>query len=306
MIEQNRHQAEITVRHQLEDFLKREFHETMWDQFVADGYVGDYLAERAGENWEELVGLAERALERQQKHEREVLRRHGMLEETVGPDKAVATFAAKLDERERKRAEVLLKISMRKAAERPDVKRFRDERLGRQRVLYDEAEGFISSDGREKIRDRELADLARRLQRGYGWRQNQAAWFVLNGTPPQLRPLTTRVSMHSSQYGPSRCKITLDVAPWIPAKDVERAFTRARDQVRRGLGPGTVGKRKLEVLRFVEEHRDERGRRPTFKALLEKWNLEYPHWKYDRYRPFSKAYREARREVFRPKYRLQF
>jgi hypothetical protein len=108
--------------------------------------------------------------------------------------------------------------------------------------------------------------------------------------------------MHQSKYGPSYCKITLHVAPWIPSEEVERAFVRARDEVRGGSGPGTVGKRRLEVLRFVEEHA-KRGRRPNFEELLQMWNREHPHWPYTDYRALSKAFREAYQEVICPKYK---
>jgi hypothetical protein len=155
---------------------------------------------------------------------------------------------------------------------------------------------------REEITDRELANLARSLERDYGWRRDDAAWFVLTSRPPRLRPLTTRVSMHQGAYGPSYCKITLHIAPWIPSEKVEKAFVQARDGVRGVSGPGTVGARRLEVLRFVEEEYAKQERRPTFEELLEMWNREHPRWPYTDYRALSKAYREACREVFYPRY----
>src|SRR5215211_793798 len=320
MVEQNRHVNEIAVRHQLEGSLKVEFDETYWDVFVADGYVEDYLVGRDGMDWEVLKGFAKTVLERQHKHTLEVLQKHGMLEEVEDLDsggggdtpglpsirsgKVVPSFAVKLTERERKRGDVLLEISMRKAAERPDVKRFRDERLGGQRILYDEAEAFVSPGGlSEEITDRELADLARRLERDYGWHRNGAAWFVLNGARPRLQPLITRASANRTKHGLSNCKITIQVAPWIPSEEVKKAFLQARDYVRRGSGPGTVGERQLEVLRFVEEQHDKDGRRPSFETLLKKWNQEYPYWKYEDYRTFSKTYRRACKEVVYPDYR---
>jgi len=100
--------------------------------------------------------------------------------------------------------------------------------------------------------------------------------------------------MHQSKYGPSYCNITLHVAPWIPSEEVERAFVRARDEVRGGSGPGTVGKRRLDVLRFVEEHA-KRGRRPNFEELLQMWNGEHPHWPYTDYRARNLRCGPARR-----------
>ena len=164
---------------------------------------------------------------------------------------------------------------------------------------------FISPGLREEITDRELADLARRLERDYGWRRNDAAWFVLTNRPPRLRPLTADVSMRESMYyGPNHCKMTLYVAPWVPSEVVERTFVQIRDQVRGHSAPGTVGEKRLEVLRFVEEQRAKSGQRPTFEALLQKWNQEYPHWAYADYRALSKVYREAYQEVVYPNYQM--
>jgi hypothetical protein len=210
-------------------------------------------------------------------------------------------FAIKLAERESKRADVLLKISMRQAAERPDVKRFRNERLGGQRLFYDEAEAYISPGMDGEITDRELADRGRRLKRDYGWRRDDAAWFVLAGSTPRLRPLAVNGSMHQSRHGPSYCKITLEVAPWVRSEEVKKAFVQIRDQMRGGSGPGTVSEQRLEVLRFVEEERSKPGQRLNGTNLVEMWNREYPHWSYANYRAFLKAYRK---EVIYPEYHL--
>ena len=309
MIEQNRHQDVIRVRTWLESTLGK-FRETTWRKILAGGYVQEYLDDDETWDWNALKGLAQDELKYQRDLELAVLGLPGKSGEVSSegagdvakPQHSETVFTTKLAERERKRADVLLNISMRQAAEHPNVKRFRDERLGGQRLLYDEAEAFISPGLSEEIIDWELADLARRLERDYGWRQNEAAWFVLNGEAPRLRPLTTRASIHRSKHGPSSCEITLQVAPWIPSEDVEKAFTQMRDQVRRSSGPGTVGERRLEVLRFVEEEHEKRGRRSNFEELLQMWNREHPRWAYADYRALSKAYREAYQEVVHPEY----
>jgi len=297
----------------LEGSLKASFLGKTWRTILAMGYVEDFL--KAGETeeaWKELRGLAQDKLEEHREVVREAM---GLSEEPVKIVSEDGGDAANherfelvprivLPEREKKRAAVLLRIWMRKAAEHPAVKRFRSERLGGQQLYYDDTVAFISPGLREEITDWELAELARRLERDYGWRRDDAAWFVLTSRPPRLRPLTADVSMRQSAYGPNHCKITLHVAPWIPSEVVERAFVQLRDQVRGGAGPGTVSEKRLEVLRFVEEQRAKFGRRPNFEALLQIWNQEYPHWAYADYRALSKAYREAYQEVVHPKYHM--
>jgi hypothetical protein len=307
------------VRRLLEGTHREKFDEGTWAWFQYRAH--EHLDDPIRLPWEDLVGLAEDALIIQRQHEREVLEKHGLTRETkedlsrydLGssePKRFEPTFRTNLPEREKLRADVQLKIGMRQAAERLDVKGFRQERLGGQRVIHDEAEAFISPTWPEEIRDQELADLARRLERDYGWRQDDAARFVLNGAAPRHSPLKTRVSrlrISGPQLtrGPNSCEITLQVAPWIPSEVVKKAFVQARDWVRGGSEPGTVSVRRLEVLRFVEEHRTEDGRRPNFEALLEKWNQEHPQCAYTDYRALSKAYREAYQEVVHPRYQMQ-
>jgi len=302
----------------LQGTLRGKFDDGTWAWFQHRAH--EYLDDPIHLPWEDLVGLAEDALVIQRQHEREVLEKHGLTKETKEdvsrydlvssePKRFEPILRTKLPEREKRRADVQLKIGMRQAAERPDVKRFREERLGGQRVLYDEAEAFISPTWPEEIRDWELADLARRLERDYSWRQDDAAWFVLNGAAPRLLPLKTRVSMlrvsgHQPAHSSSYCEITLQVAPWIPSEVVEKAFVQAREWVRGGSGPGTVSVRRLEVLRFVEEEYARRELQPTFEELLHLWNQEHPRWPYTDYRALSKAYREAYQEVFYPRYQM--
>jgi hypothetical protein len=322
MNKENRHHDLIRVRSQLEGTLRGELHDATWVRLkdAAQEYLEQEHLDDPDFSWEDLRTLAEEALDNQRQHEREVLERYGLTGEpkavssridlrSAKPESFQRIFPTKLPEREKRRADVQLKIGMRQAAERPEVKRFREERLRGQRVLYDEAEAFISPTWPEEIRDWELAELAQRLERDYGWRQDDAAWFVLNGAAPRLLPLKTHVSMHrvsrhEPAHSPSYCEISLQVAPWIPSEVVEKAFVQARDWVRGGSGPGTVSLRRLEVLRFVEEHRTEDGQRPNFEALLEKWNQEHTRWTYANYRALSKAYREAYQEVFHPRYQM--
>jgi hypothetical protein len=317
MSKENRHSSElVAVRSWLEASVGKLW-EATWDDLQDP--MKEYLDAKG--TWQEEVarkdlrGLAELGLERQRKYEQEALKRHGILEESPGgvssegsegsklPEKGPYLPAIQLPPREQRRADALLKVAMRLAAERPDVKRFREERLGGQLLLYEDTYAYISPGLRDEIRDGELAQLAHRLERDYSWRRDDAARFVVAGTPPRAQPLTADISTRMfSQYGPNHCEITIHAAPWIPSEVVERAFIQVRDQLRGSSGPGTVGERRLEVLRFVEEQIEKHERRPKFEELLQMWNKKQPHWAYDDYRALSKAYREAYRKVVYPKY----
>lgn len=301
------------MRRLLEGSLRGRFAEETWNKMLRDGVVRDHLNGVEGWDLEDLKQYAKEALESQRRLERELREKWGMSEEpkdeASGDDSDDSktesvrpVFDIELPEREQRRAAVLLEIQMRQAAEYPGVESFRRERLGGRLLPASEAETYFTPHPGEAISDGELADLGQRLKECYGWHRDEAAWFVLTGELPTARPLGVSFFRSQSWYGPSYGEITLRAAPWVPAKEVKKAFERMRDQVRDGLGPGTVGLHRLELLRFVEEEHAVRGGRIGGPTLLEMWNQEYPHWSYGDYRALLKAYREARQEVIYPKY----
>lgn len=308
MQNENRHPDEIRVRRQLEGTLRGKFHETMWKS------LHDVVCECLDGELEfpALRDLAEEMLKRQREHERELREMWGLSEEpqressgnasdTV-PGERSQPIDVELPEREKKRADVLLEVQIRRAAEHPDVKNFRNKRLGGRLLSAEEAEAYFHPGPRGGITDEGLADLGQRLRHHYGWHQDDAVWFVLTGELPTLRPLEVSFFDQASVFGPSYAEITLHVAPWVPPEEVKQAFLRARDQVRGDAGPGTVSKQRLEVLRFVEEENAKGGQQPALSALFEIWNQKYPRFAYADYRAFSKAYRQARGEVLYPEY----
>lgn len=314
MIGKNRHQDEIRLRNRLENALGR-FDETSWEIMLEDGVVQDHLDGRDDMDWNELRGYGERVLGRQRKYEREHWERWKPPEElreessagasaTVTGGHSQPVFDVELPQREKKRAAVLLEIQIRQAAKHPDVEDFRDRRLEGRLLSTEEAEAYFRSGVRGSITDEGLANLGSRLRQYHGWHQDDAAWFVLTGEPPAFHPLSASFHDSASVYGPNHGEITLHVAPWVPSEEVKKVFLEARDQMRAGAGPGTVSEQRLEVLRFVEEERAKSARRPTFSALCEAWNQQNPYWAYSDYTNFSKAYREARKEVLYPDYQL--
>lgn len=297
------------VRRRLEGSLKSKFKEATWKRMLESGMVRDFVD--GNEDWEDLRGYADEAMNYQRELAQELLPELEEAEKEAAGlgyagggeagSRCQATFTIELPRREQKRASVLLEIQMRQAASQPDVERFRNERLGGRLLCAEEAETYCSP-GVRRTTDEELAELGQRLGRYYGWNENDAAWFVLTGEAPTLHPLAASFFMNKSIYGPSYCELTLRVAPWVPAEEVKRTFLRMREQVRDGSGPGTVGEQRLEVLRFVEEERAKLGQWPGSEILLQTWNQEHPHWSYPDYRSFLKAYREAHREVLYPEY----
>ncbi len=319
MNNENEHTGKKEIRRKLEGSLRGKFHEATWKRLWRDAREDfcEYLkssGSQKDDSFGTLRDLAEEKLEYQRELEREVLETQGLLKESLDgsggdPDDSgrrgvSPTFSVELPERERLRAAVLLEVQMRQAAEHPEVKDFRDRELGGRLLSAEEAEVYFRPHPRQSIADEALADLARRLKEHYGWHQDDAAWFVLTGDTPTFHPLDVSFHLSESSYGPNYGEITLHVTPWVPASEVKKAFLEARDRMRGGAGPGTVSKQRLKVLRFVEEESAKSGQRPPYPALCEGWNQKKPEGVYADYRAFRSAYREARKEVLYPDYRL--
>jgi hypothetical protein len=134
-----------------------------------------------------------------------------------------------------------------------------------------------------------LYDLSEELADAFDWpasvvmeelgrpRNEAAAWFVLTGEAPAVRPFDARWSTKGgSAYLNPQWRIELTVPPWLPEEEVSRAYRLVKRQIRKGRNrlpdPKTV-----EVARFVwEQERRNEYKRPSWRSLLEKWNKEHP------------------------------
>lgn len=306
MESKNGHQDYLRERRLLESKLGTAFKEATWKR--VETLVGEYHSEQM--LWEDVEGYAREMLEYQHELQQEEGYRRTDAEQPpantgseAGPSAEPSTaFFVELPERDQKRADVLLEIEMRQAAERSDVQRFRHERLGSRLLSAEQVEREYYRPGARDTIDEGLARLGRSLGENYNWSQGDAEWFVLTGEPPTLHPLGVSCRMHGSIYGPSYGEITLHAAPWVPAEKVKQAFLRMRTQLRDGQASGAVSEQRLEVLRFVEAARARPGEWPGFPSLLEEFNEAHPQWAYPGYRSFAKAYRESRCEVLYPEY----
>lgn len=109
-------------------------------------------------------------------------------------------------------------------------------------------------------------------------RSESAAWFVLTGEAPQVRPIQARwgTKQGSTQLNP-QWRIQLTIPPWLPEEEVLRALRTLRRQRSKGRHmPKT--EIPLEVARFVwERERLDGYREPApWTEWVERWNEEHP------------------------------
>jgi hypothetical protein len=101
----------------------------------------------------------------------------------------------------------------------------------------------------------------------FPWASDRAGWFLLTGERPEVVPL--QFSYHRS------CQVfTLYFAPWISEKTIRKAYRKGQKVVHGGDNR-RMQERTLAVMRFVTEHTDDEGNRPTWSHLTDLWNKEH-------------------------------
>ncbi len=137
------------------------------------------------------------------------------------------------------------------------------------------------------------SDLCLYLAAIFPWDPDQAARFLLTGECPEVIPL--EISYH--RY---RRVFTLNFAPWISEKTFRKAYRKCQKVVQGGDNR-RMQERTLAVMRFVTEHTDDEGTRPTWSKLTDLWNEQHPsEWSFKDRFGLRKAYLRAENELARP------
>jgi hypothetical protein len=210
----------------------------------------------------------------------------------------------------------------------------------RKRVLKDEllapaaAEGYLATASGSTRR--RLARIGRRLARTYPWDPDAAVRFVVTGEAPTVAALRARTRTRWGR-GFSYGGIVLEIAPWVSAETVQKAYLKAQAELR-GRKAHRLDGRNLAVLRFVlkrvrairpatlnsqrEAHTprslmfmamDEFGWTKTgggtelvggsLTQLCGEWNQEYPEgheWHYKSPKTFARDFRKTEMEIAHP------
>jgi hypothetical protein len=161
---------------------------------------------------------------------------------------------------------------------------------------------------RHSLLDR-LRELSETIAKLYGWEVEHAAWFILTATPPQRDPLEAHITLRSPPALASN-RVTLSIAPWMPASIVEQTF-RAIQQDLLGKENRPHTERTLVLLQFVLAQERQAAQDPdpdqarlTWAELMARWNAAHPERAYRKERLFARDVNRTRRAVEAPKYRF--
>ncbi len=112
----------------------------------------------------------------------------------------------------------------------------------------------------------------------------------MTGERPEVVPL--RFSYHRS-----RRIFTLSFAPWISEKTIRKAYRKGQKVVQGGDNRRMKG-RTLAVTRFVTEHTDDEGNRPSWPELTDLWNREHPgEWRFKDRFGMRKTHQRAEKKL---------
>lgn len=197
---------------------------------------------------------------------------------------------------------------------------------------------FVGEDGyvheftvwRRSLLD-ELRGWSEKLAKRYCWHPAQATMFVLTGEIPACPSLKTwyepKRSMGGIHASIFQGVVTLEIAPWMSAKTVHRAYRDIQRRVLRGDNR-PIKEKNLRLLRFVMERLEPAGlleegeppkdaedwmiepelvaygcyeKKPKGRDLVREWDEQYPDWAYHGdTRRFWRDYQHTRRRIAYP------
>jgi hypothetical protein len=151
----------------------------------------------------------------------------------------------------------------------------------------------------------ELARVVDALAGSYPWEWEEAAWFVLTGEVPEVLPLRAGLRLLQDTEGDDkpgyrRGVVRLDVEPWVPVKDVTKAYRRAQ-QAMQPRQERALDQHSLDVFRWVEDRRaagDTRSLRALQRDTPTGWT-----WKQGN--GLAVLYGRVRRQLMAPDVRIE-
>jgi hypothetical protein len=141
----------------------------------------------------------------------------------------------------------------------------------------------------------ELWHLCAHLVRRYGWKEDQAAVFVLSGVTPYM-PGIAFETVYRDDY-PAASRITLVIDPVVAPQEVMARYSRLRQQMLPGRYRPLSDKH-LRLAVFAAEHRPSGA---TWAKLMELWNQEHPEETYTQATVFARDCSLARKRLLQPR-----
>ncbi len=141
----------------------------------------------------------------------------------------------------------------------------------------------------------ELWHLTDRLVKRYGWKEDQAAVFILSGVTPYLPGI--RLETDYREDCPAASRITLIVDPFVPPQEVLGTYSRVRQQILKGRYR-PLSEKHLRLAVFAAE---QKRKGVTWAAVMEEWNQAHPGETYTQETVFARDATAARKRLLTPR-----
>lgn len=140
---------------------------------------------------------------------------------------------------------------------------------------------------------REIRDVAVKLVESFPWDEEDAAAFLVTGTPPPIHPLRVEFQKWQVKAGFENVFLSLRVQPWVSVETVSRTIRHLRRRLVTPTGR-PPSQRAREVVEFVNSRTEPDGKRPAWPALQDSWNKTHPKMKFHAWRSMRMAYSRAK------------
>jgi hypothetical protein len=181
-----------------------------------------------------------------------------------GGDIPVISHHATLDHDERKRVHGKIWQRTTVSVNPPGTTVTVEEELNAQALPFVDEEGTTQA---LLVRTRSplgmLRSLSEKLAERYRWEPAQSTMFVLTGKIPSRPPIRASYERKNAGWGSRALEtaqgvIILEVAPWVSAKTVHRAFRAAQSRIL-GRDNRPIKEKNLKLFRFVTERLEPTG-----------------------------------------------
>lgn len=270
------------LREWLEQRLKKEVPDPVWDELDRDHYVASALESDQGMKL--LI-----------KKTRTLMSRYRRRADEHFTGKLQKIISEVIPEHEYLRSGVMSDHWARHAREDSDVRWFRASYLGGDTVSREQAKRFLEANARDEEVMRDVETACKRLSRLFQWNTRQALIFLFTGRAPTVEAIQVdRLTRRKSKWGNS-ARVTLSFDLWVSNSTIFRAVSRLRRMATQ-LAKRPIERKTLELADFVSATMFDK-RRLSQRDLMDEWNLDFPEWRYSDERHFARDCKRAKRII---------
>ncbi|MBU1701039.1 MAG: hypothetical protein KJ970_13835 [Candidatus Eisenbacteria bacterium] len=145
-----------------------------------------------------------------------------------------------------------------------------------------------------------LRETSIKLTETFGWREEEATWYILTEEPPQSSPIEIEpVGIWRQDHRRLRLRITVE--SWVSPKTLMNAY-RYLQQQSNDCQSHLFSIRNLTLVDEVSELRHRNDPTPSWRELMHLWNKAHPDLAYIHRQCFHRDFKRTVEKLIMPKY----